>query len=316
MLSPDGRRLASGDGILDLATGRWTAYPQAWQHRELAAQAWSPDGARLAVTSRVPGGDGPDPATANGSATMLNLLDVASGQITEVAGLPDAAALDGWTVAFSPDGTRLAYQASGQVVIVTVADGRSSAVPLPDGARLAGKGSWTRDGQGLLVVSGEHCSACGDYPMRWTVTTLAATTGAAVGPRYQLDGAYAVRVLGWWPSGRSVAVAYAPTSDATTTLFDDEDSRYQLISMDEVDSARLLELSPGAVHHQLSAVGTEAVDVADNVLAAGRLGTAATPATTVDGITDGLLTVAALAAATAVLSGGLALRRRFRRPAP
>src|SRR4051794_32224805 len=84
VLSPDGRRLASGDGILDIATGRWTAYPQAWQHRELAAQAWSPDGARLAVISRVPGGDGPYPSTANGSATMLNLLDVASGAITEV----------------------------------------------------------------------------------------------------------------------------------------------------------------------------------------------------------------------------------------
>ncbi|GIE88299.1 WD40-like Beta Propeller Repeat [Actinoplanes regularis] len=317
VLSPDGRRLASGDGILDIATGRWTAYPQAWQDRELAAQAWSPDGARLAVTSRVPGGDGPYPGTANGSATMLNLLDVGNGAITEVAGLPDAAALDGWTVAFSPDGTRLAYQASGQVRIVTVADGRTTAVALPDGARLAGKGSWTRDGQGLLVVSGEHCSSCGDYPMRWTVTTLAATTGAAVGPRYQVDGAYAVRVLGWWPSGRPVAVAYAPTDDAATTLFDDEPGRYQLISMNKVDSARLLELSPGAVHHQLSSVGTEAIDVADNVLAAGKVGTAATPATTVDRIAGGLLTAAALTAATAVLSGGFALwRRRFRRPAP
>jgi hypothetical protein len=316
VLSPDGRRLASGDGILDIATGRWTAYPQVWQDRELAAQAWSPDGARLAVTSRVPGGDGPYPSTADGSATMLNLLDVGSGAITEVAGLPDAAALDGWTVAFSPDGMRLAYQASGQVVIVTLAGGRTTAVALPDGARLAGKGSWTRDGQGLLVVSGERCSFCGDYPVRWTVTTLAATTGAAVGPRYQVDGAYAVRVLGWWPSGRPVAVAYAPTDDAATTLFDDEDSRYDLISMNKVDSARLLELSPGAVHHQLSSVGTEAVDVADNVLAAGKVGAAATPATTVDRIAGGLFTVAALAAGTAVLSGGFALWRRFRRPAP
>ncbi|WP_436533222.1 hypothetical protein [Actinoplanes sp. HUAS TT8] len=85
--------------------------------------------------------------------------------------------------------------------------------------------------------------------------------------------------------------------------------------MNQVDSARLLELSPGTGHHQLSSVGTEAVDVADNVLAMGKVGTAATPATTVDTIAGGLLTAAAGAAATAVLSGGFALwRRRFPRP--
>ncbi|GAA2860727.1 hypothetical protein Acy02nite_57010 [Actinoplanes cyaneus] len=276
VLSPDGRRLASGDGILDVATGRWTAYPGAWRNRELAPQAWSPDGARLAVTSRVSPEDGPYA----GGATTLALLDTGTGSITRIAELDEGAIRDGWTAAFAPDGTRLAYQSRDMIFIVTLADGKSVSVPVPAGSRLAGKGAWTRDGQGLLVVSGER---------PWTITTLAVATGAVQGPQYRVDGASAVRVLGWWPSGRPVAVAYAGTS------------------------ARLLELAPGAGQHELSTVGTEGVDVADDVLAAGEVGPADVPATSVDRLLSGLVIAAAVAGGVALLSGGLGLWLRRRR---
>ncbi|MGX6608309.1 hypothetical protein ACWKSP_40265 [Micromonosporaceae bacterium Da 78-11] len=313
VLSPDGRRLASGDGILDVTAGRWTAYPNAWHNRDIAPQAWSPDGTRLAVTSRTPGDDETYPGSANGAATSLSLLDVSTDVITEIGELDDNATLDGWTAAFSPDGTRLAYQEPGRVRIVTLADRKSVGLPVPAGSRLAGRGSWTRDGKGLLVVSGERCSSCGDYPVRWTVTTLAAATGAAQGPEYQINGAYAVRVLGWWASGRPVAVAYTTSGKSPVTLFDDEAGRSRLIGMDNVESARLLELAPGSEHHQLSAVGTETIEVADNVLAAGEVGPGDVPATSSDKLTGGILTVAAIAAGIALLSGGYALwRRRFR----
>ena len=51
VLSPDGARLASPEGITDLATGALTPYPEQWRDLEpdIAAQAWSPDGTRLAV---------------------------------------------------------------------------------------------------------------------------------------------------------------------------------------------------------------------------------------------------------------------------
>jgi hypothetical protein len=315
VLSPDGRRVASGDGILDIAAGRWTRYPAAWRDRDLAAQAWSPDGTRLAVTSRSLEEKPPYPGSSNGTAATLNLLEVATGAITEVAELDDGATLDGWTAAFSPDGARLAYQARDHLRILTLADRKTVDFPLPPGSWLAGKGGWTRDGRSLLVVAGERCASCGDYPVRWTITTVAATTGAAQGPRYRLDGAYAVRVLGWWPSGRPVAVAYAPTDDAPVTLFDDASGKDDLISLDKVGSARLLELAPGSEHRRLSSIGTETVDVADNVLAAGRIGPGQVPATSVDRILAGASVVAAAAAVTALLSGAYALARRLRRRA-
>ncbi|MEU8238469.1 hypothetical protein AB0C07_09505 [Actinoplanes missouriensis] len=305
VLSPDGRRLASGDGILDIADGRRTPYPRAWTDLQIAAQAWSPDGTRLVVTSR-PVDDEPYAAPES-----LALLATGTGAITELEG--SSPGLDGWTAAFSPDGARLAYPAGGRIRILTLASGAVTEIPMPDGAMLAGKGGWTRDGRGLLVVAGERCDTCGDYPISWTVTTLSASTGAVAGPQYRLDGIYAVRVLGWWPSGRPVAVAYAPAPGATATLFDDPGTRADLSGLTTVGTVRVLELTPGSDHAELAAAATESIDVADNVLAAGTLRDGRRPLTSVDRLATGVAWFVGLTAAAALLTGAYAAAQRASR---
>jgi WD40 repeat protein len=264
VLSPDGGRLASPDGIVDLATGRRGDYPAQWADRDVAAQAWSPDGTRLAVVLHGVADEAPSGVADLSSATLV-VLEPATGSVREIAPLDPGRQLDGWTVAFSPDGRRLAYQQSGdRLRIVPLAGGASTDMLIPDGSWLAGKGAWTRDGRSLLVVSGERCD-CGDYPVRWTVRTMPS------GPSYRLDGAYAVRVLGWWPSGRPVAAAYAPTGEAAATLFDDPAGRDALVHQDDVGSARLLELDPAGRHRLLLDSGTESLDVPDAVLGTGAM---------------------------------------------
>ncbi|WP_229075189.1 WD40 repeat domain-containing protein [Actinoplanes sp. DH11] len=289
VLSPDGRTLASGDGILDITTGRRTPYPPVWENRHIAAQAWSPDGTRLAVISR-PVDDAPYAAPQS-----LALLDVATGAVTA---LDDSSpALDGWTVAFSPDGTRIAYPSGGRIRIRTLASGAVTAIPMPGGAVLAGKGSWTRDGTSLLVATAEACETCGEHPVRWTVSTLSASTGAVAGPRYQLDGVHTARVLGWWPSGKPVAVASSPASDG---------------SLADIEDVRVLELTPGSGHTELASAGTEHIDVADNVLAAGELRAGRRPLTSMDRLGTGAAWFVGLAAVTALLTGAYAVRQRRR----
>lgn len=267
------------------------------------------------MISRSADEEPPHPGSSNGTAAVLGLLRVATGAVTEVADLDDGATVDGWTAAFSPDSARLAYQARDRVRIFTIAGHATTAITPAPGTRLAGKGSWTRDGRHLLLVSGQRCPSCGHYPVRWTVTTVSAATGAAQGPQYRLDGLYAVRVLGWWPSGRPVAAGYTPVAGAGVTLFDDSRGTEKLVSLDDLDTVRLLELGPGSGHRELSAIGTETVDVADDVLAAGRIGAAQVPAATTNNVLLGLGAVAGTAAALALLAAARLLWGRRRRKA-
>ncbi|WP_430791405.1 TolB family protein [Actinoplanes sp. G11-F43] len=268
VLSPDGTRLAAEEGIADLATGRVTAYQGVTdEDHEAGAQAWSPDGRSVAVlvgewTSH--GGPAPD--------VRLLLADAGTGETREIARLRTVAALPGWTVAFSPDGSRLAFQNGAGVRVITLADGTGVDVPLPDGARLAGKGAWSRDGRNLLVVSGARCD-CGEHPVRWTVTEIAVDGGAPTGRSWSRDGVYALRVLGWWPSGGPVAVEYTPTEYATPTLFQDPAGQYDLTSQNMIRTASLVDLGTSTVLLSGDDSGiagdVESLDVPDQVLASG-----------------------------------------------
>jgi hypothetical protein len=294
VLSPDGARLAFDSGIADLATGEVTAWGAQWGDDILVEpQAWAPDGGTVALLA----GGWPDPGMNNGT-TGLFLFDVATGTPREVARLGRVGALSGWTAAFSPDGARLAYQNGDRLSVLTRADGTTADVPLPAGARLAGKGAWTRDGRSLLVVSGAECD-CGDHPIRWTVTTISATDGAQTGTAYTRDGIYALRVLGWWPSGEPVAVEYTPIEDAAPTVFDKPDSQYDLTSQNTIEAARLINLGTGArltAGDELGIAGdVESIDVADGVLARGEIRPGSPPLLDVDGIVLALLGILTLA---------------------
>jgi hypothetical protein len=268
VLSPDGGRLAFDEGVADLATGRVTGYQGSW-HRDdyrIESQAWSPDGRTVALLlAEMLDHGSPD------STTRLLLADAATGATTEIASVPTVGALSGWTAAFSPDGSRLAYQNGDRISIRTLAGGAT--VDLPITGRLAGKGAWTRDGSGLLVVSAAECD-CPGHPVRWTVTTVSAADGAVTGPSYTRDGIYALRVLGWWPSGEPVAVEYTPTEYAESTLFTSLHEQYELTSQDGIEAARLITLGSGqrllAGDEFAMAGDVESIDVADDILAAGK----------------------------------------------
>jgi hypothetical protein len=299
VLSPDGARLAFEEGVVDLATGRETAFPESWGSNWTAPQAWSPDGTTLAVlTGPV---DGPD--------IHLRTLDVSSGAITEIARLSARSAPPGWTAAFSPDGAWLAFHNNDVVRVHALAGGADFDLPLPPGARLAGKGAWTRDGRGLLVVSGEPCR-CADHPVSWTITTISASGGTPAGPSYRRDGAYAVRVLGWWPSGRPVVAEYAAARNTGPAPLTYDSDWTGLRNLAAVGSVRLIELGTSRVlmagDDRLFGGAAESVDVPDTILAAGRLRPGDPPAFGMDTV---LVAVLALAAVSVLIL--LAAARRW-----
>lgn len=286
VLSPDGTRLASQNGIADLATGQNTDWGDRWgEEAAVEPQAWSPDGGTLALLV----GDWLDPGV-NNDTSRLYLYDVATGSVQEVAELGRVGALSGWTAAFSPDGTRLAYQNGDKLSILTRTGETTTTVdvPLPAGARIAGKGAWTRDGRSLLVVSGAPCGDCGEHRIRWTVTTVSAQDGTATGVPYTRDGVYALRVLGWWPSGQPVAAEYTPVEGITANTLDKAGTQYDLTSSDGIESARLINLGTGVTlmdGDTLGLVGDiESIDVADAVLARGEIRPGSPPLFDMEGI--------------------------------
>nr|GID90321.1 hypothetical protein Ade03nite_92450 [Actinoplanes derwentensis] len=315
VLSPDGSRLAAEEGIADLTTGRVTAYQGVVSSGEgddePAAQAWSPDGKSVAVlVGRWTDHDGLAPDV------RLLLADAETGATREIAVLRTLAALSGWTVAFSPDGSRLAFQNGAGVRVITLADGTGVDVPLPSGARLAGKGAWSRDGRNLLVVSGAECG-CGDYPMRWTVTEIAVADAVATGRSWSRDGIYALRVLGWWPSGDPVAVEYTPTVDARPTTFEDEGSQYDLTSQNLIRTASLIELGTSAVllsgDDHGAAGDVESLDVPDQVLSSGAVRPGDPPLFDMDLISVVVLVVIGAELSVLLAFAGSWLVARFRR---
>lgn len=292
VLSADGTRIAYHGGIADLSTGRETGWGPWSDGLTLDPQAWSPDGGAVAVlTSRW------DDTGVNDGKTTLYLFDVATGTPREIAVLNQVDVLAGWAAAFSPDGGRLAYQNGAGLSIFSRADGTTAEVPLPAGARLAGKGAWTRDGRNLLVVSGAECD-CGDYPIRWTVTTISALDGTATGTAYTRDGVLALRVLGWWPSGEPVAVEYSPTASTQPSVLDTPDSQNAVVYQWAVEAAHLITLGTGRKLMGGDSFGVigdlESIDVADDVLARGESRPGSPPLFDLDGIVVALLATTAL----------------------
>jgi hypothetical protein len=283
-LSPDGRRLAGTRGIVDLGTGKTRAYPVAG-----VPQAWSPDGTRLALIT---------------AAAHLVLLDVAAGRVTPLADLDPARRLDGWAVAFAPDGSRLAFQ-SGDAIVTVGPDGTAvSRFAVPHGAWLAGKGAWTPDGTGLLIASRAACRCGTGYPVRWTLQPVDAGSGEDAGAAMSFAGLYAVRALGWVAADRLAVAAYT-AADGTTGLPPRPD-------LAGVGSVRLLRVETGSSATVLLSgedAGARTLDVPDQLLAAGTTRPGAVPFWTRAHVI-GEAVVAAVVLAIAAVLVVLLLRRR------
>jgi RNA polymerase sigma factor (sigma-70 family) len=164
-------------------------FPLAWD--------WSPTGATLAVAGSADGPSGP---------RSLFLVDPRTGERTEIADPPS----DLETVAWSPDGSRIAYDGGGNVSAVSL-DGGSPALLAagrapswsPDGSRLA----LTGPGEAIYVLNadGSNLERIADgYEAAWSPDGARIVThveeGSAGGFHEELwvvsvDGSGAINIL-------------------------------------------------------------------------------------------------------------------------
>jgi WD40 repeat protein len=147
-LSPDGRRLAVGGwpgvALVDTASGRVLA--TADLHRTVWSVAFSADGSQLAVAS------GPDsPAFyVNGTITLLDPRTLAPHRVLK--------RIDGSTflaVAFSPDGTKLAYGGGdGSAGVLEFPSGAQS-IALPGNIEFVWQVAFSPDSRQLATAAGD-----------------------------------------------------------------------------------------------------------------------------------------------------------------
>ncbi|GIF63328.1 hypothetical protein Ais01nite_13630 [Asanoa ishikariensis] len=317
VLSPDGTRLATVGRVTDLGTG--TSVPLPALDAELVVpQAWSPDGTTLAVIAydtriaREPDGSevfAPTRAT-------LHLVDLASATDRRIADLDPSAVHDGYLVAFAPGGDRLAYQ-SARTVTVASSDGTTvSTFTLGDGDHLAGKGSWTPDGQGLTLLRQRRCCDGDAYPSRWQLTVVDPTTGEPLpAPALpELPGLVGVRLLGWSPSGEAVVAALYPEPGSPIVGFDTSAHTLSLAQVQFTDYQRVRAVSVLAVGSGTRTLLTApdqqmlSVDVADDLIAGGQRRSGQPPEGLSPRLTAVLVAVA-LAVAAILVVVVLAIRR-------
>ncbi|NES29312.1 hypothetical protein GCE86_17780 [Micromonospora terminaliae] len=305
LLSPDGRRLAVPAGswehpridLVDLVDGTVRRVPSPREGSTLTEPAgWAPDGTALVVRDTTP-------ANPEGSAHVntLSLVRLDTGRavrLLETEQLP----VFGTPVAFTADGSRLAYQV-GDKVLVTSADGQSIAsFPLPPESGLAGKGAWLPDG--TLALAG-HEPGTDRWRLR-RVDTSGTDLGVPALPA--VAGVTTIRLLGWQADGTAVVVGYRPepNSPASFTGALEMDQR---TAYGNVRTVRVLGLAPGAAAPTTLLTAPDqvlAIDVADAVVRAGRV-RAADPPSGPGG------RVWWAAGAAALLLGGLVAARLLRR---
>jgi hypothetical protein len=269
LLSPDGRQVAYPVGyeqnphvaITDLGTGRTRDAPGAVPGSlAVTPVGWSRDGTRLVVRDTVPA----DPA-ANRLDDVLSIVDLSTRQAVR---LGSGSTIDGFTVAFAPDGHRLAYQIGTNVTVADLAGHSSGFFVLHDAeAALAGKGAWTPDGAALTIVERSGGS--------WRLRYVDPATGREVDRKATptVPGVTTIRLLGWDLQGSAVVVGYQP-EPRSPAQFDQTMTVDQRIQYGNVRTVQVLALSPGGTAPRVLLAATEtakAIDVADNVIAGGRV---------------------------------------------
>jgi hypothetical protein len=332
VLSPDGQALAATNEIVDLSTGATRALP-ALDAEYVEPQAWSPDGRLVAAVAYrfnyIVGEEGsyiPGP----GAFAALYVIEAATGQATRIADLDIWQLYDGWTVAFAPDSTRLAYQRHDVVTVATV-DGRALGhFTAPDHRQLAGRGAWTPDGRGLALVGSTVCCDGHEWSMYWRIEVVDAVTGKANGGyrSAEVSGVTVLRLLGWGPSGHAIAVATYPDiyvgelvgfdRDYSSTWAGGVRSSEDVVSEEYVARAEVLELSPNAPPDVLIDVADGvalSIDVTDSAIAAGRVRAAHLPYWTMGRVLPFFL-IGLVLALIALIVATVRLRRAFLRRYP
>jgi hypothetical protein len=203
LLSPDGRYLAgradlegvrfgetapdwqSAAGIMDLTTGEVRTY------RHGPPVAWSPDGRLLIGISQ----------SLVGRRCPCKLLDPVSGAVTAVG------ASGATSVAFSPDGRRLAIQVDSKLKIVDLsAEAETTVADLGVGWLLAGPGAWSPDGRLGVWRSTDCAPSCPAGVADFRLSFVDILDGSVHESALDLVRGVTASLLGWQVDGDAVVV--------------------------------------------------------------------------------------------------------------
>jgi hypothetical protein len=236
--------------------------------------AWSPDGRKLLVQVAVPPRSGPWPGG------ELELLNLATGDVSVLADLGPKPVYRAQLAAFSPDSRLVAAQVGDSLEIINAATrAKRTLAALGTDRRIAGVGAWNADGTRVAVLTPSGCIRdCTHDELNareWQIDELDATTGSSIIGEYERVSGLSVRVLGRLPNGEMAVARYRAynklTSDSSGALSVDshevDETDYRAVS-----SVTLLGLEPGGGDHQLVKLpgGVTHVDIAANALEGGR----------------------------------------------
>lgn len=267
VLAPDGRRVAHSGGyrddpyvrIIELDTGRT---------RDVASGiktsggsfpvGWSRDGRWIAVRDVISDDQG------SSHESMLSIVDVRNGQWRQLGA---GRTMDGFSVAFAPDGRRFAYQIGGTVTVATL-DGSAAGTSfsVSGDQSLGGKGAWAPDGRSLTLVERQGS----DWTLRYVDPATGAATGGPATP--VVTGMTGIRLLAWREDGSALVAAFVPDPQSPAR-FDQPLSLDQRTHYGEVRRVDLLALAPGGAAPTTvvaSEDGVRAIDVAGDIAITGR----------------------------------------------
>jgi hypothetical protein len=313
-ISPDGRYVASlklhGDGtgvtITDLVTGEVRDMPPPHDAVVTAVYGWRPDGGAVAIGYQVL------------SPLNVGILDLGTGETKSIGAFATVAELAGdVSVAFSPDGQRLAVAYGWQVALFDTSslgdDGYPlRTIPIDRGQQFSGV--FTPDSRRVVLFGAPYCQPP-DCPaaMTWNVSYLDVESGVPTsGPALRPFSAAAVRAVGWNErTGGLVVVALSGTAPDGAT---DRDAR----QLNQPGEADLYELN-GAEEPRLllaAPANVTGLDVAADLVRAGRFGDQASMPSLLpiefSAVAEVPLEAAIACAVVLVVVGAMALRPRRR----
>lgn len=268
VLAPDGRRVAHSGGyiddayirIIDLGTGRTRDVPSTIKGSVGSTPVgWSRDGRWIAARDVI------SDDQAGVYETVLSIVDLHNGQWRRLGA---GRTINGFSVAFAPDGRRFAYQIEGTVTVAML-DGSaaSTSFGVSIDRALGGKGAWTPDGRSLTLVERQGS----DWTLRYVDPVTGAATGGPATPA--VTGKTAIRLLAWREDGSALVAAFEPRPESPAR-FDQPLSLDQRTHYGEVRRVDLLALTPGRATPTTvlsSEDGVRAIDVADDIAITGRM---------------------------------------------
>jgi hypothetical protein len=286
LLSPDGTRVAhpyvldsglDGEGLVvtDLTTGRSRQYRGGQASGCCLPMAWAPDGRTLLAT--ISGDLTTDPQTGILSPVQRPvLLDLTTGTLSPLGEYqPGHRVRTASRAAFAGDGQRFALAEGNTLRLLDRAGAEQWRAELGDRRYLAGVGAFSPDGTLIATVSLDGClQECDERALaarQWAVGYLDAATGRPVaGPAFAAVTGMAVRALGWTRFGELVVLRYLPEQDATKT----SGQEWNDTGWYETGHVTLLALAPdGSTRTLLDPPdGVLTMDVARDLLTAGRFG--------------------------------------------